>query len=142
LAPVVVSAATLDVASTVFLGGLAFAAISVLAEVHLPLPWSPDNPLRLPALYQAGIWVSLVLGIGFTSMYAWRIASEATRMSRLTAGLALQQRASPGALGRSCGRGRHELGTPLGTIAVVARAERELSTDSHADDFRLLRAGG
>src|SRR4029077_20676238 len=35
LAPVVVSAATLDVPSTVFLGGLAFAAISVLAEVHL-----------------------------------------------------------------------------------------------------------
>ena len=39
------------------------------------------NGLRLPALYQFGIWVSLILGIGFTSIYAWRIASEATRMS-------------------------------------------------------------
>ena len=34
LAPVVVSAATLDVVSTVFLGGLAFGAISLLAGAH------------------------------------------------------------------------------------------------------------
>src|SRR5262249_8508341 len=81
LAPVVIAAATLDVLSTVFLAGLAFGAISFLAQVHLPLPWSPVNGLRLPALYQMGIFVSLLLGIGFTSIYAWRIASEAARMS-------------------------------------------------------------
>jgi two-component system sensor histidine kinase RegB len=143
LAPVVVSAATLDVASTLFLGGLAFAAISVLAEVHLPLPWSLDNPLRLPALYQAGIWVSLLLGIGFTSVYAWRIASETTRMSAALSAtqLALAREHRLAALGGLAAAAAHELGTPLGTIAVVARElEREMSDDSHADDFRLLRA--
>jgi two-component system sensor histidine kinase RegB len=143
LAPVVVSAATLDVASTVFLGGLAFAAISVLAEVHLPLPWSQDDPLRLPALYQAGIWVSLLLGIGFTSMYAWRIASETSRMSAALSAtqLALAREHRLAALGGLAAAAAHELGTPLGTIAVVARElERELSGHSHADDFRLLRA--
>ena len=41
--------------------------------------------LLLPQLYQAGIWTALVIGIGFTSVYAWRIASESARMS---AGLA------------------------------------------------------
>ena len=42
----------------------------------------------LPTLYQAGIWASLVIGIGFTSIYSWRIASEGARMS---AGLAATQ---------------------------------------------------
>src|ERR1700680_2104767 len=65
LAPVVISAATLDVVSTLFLGGLSFGAISLLWQAHMPLPWSPVNGLRLPALYQFGIWGSLLLGIGF-----------------------------------------------------------------------------
>ena len=81
LAPVVISAATLDLLNTVFLCGLAFAAITLLWQAHLPLPWAPVNGFRLPALYQTGIWVSLLLGIGFTSIYAWRIAHEAARMS-------------------------------------------------------------
>ena len=45
------------------------------------LPWPQSEALDLPPLYQAGIWAALVIGIGFTSVYAWRIASESTRMS-------------------------------------------------------------
>jgi two-component system sensor histidine kinase RegB len=143
VAPVVISAATLDVFSTLLLGALSFAAISFLWQAHLPLPWSPVNGLRLPALYQFGIWVSLILGIGFTSIYAWRIASEATRMSAALSAtqLALAREHRLGALGALAAAAAHELGTPLGTIAVVAHElERELKHDAHADDFRLLRA--
>ena len=81
LAPVVVSAATLNVASTLFLGGLSVGAITLLAFAHIPLPWREGAVFTLPDLYQLGIWVSLLLGIGFSSIYAWRIASEASRMS-------------------------------------------------------------
>ncbi len=144
LAPVVISAATLEVGSTLFLGALSFAAISVLAEAHLPLPWSPVNGLRLPPLYQAGIWVSLILGIGFTSIYAWRIAGETTRMSAALSAtqLALAREHRLASLGALAAAAAHELGTPLGTIAVVAHElSRELAQDlEHADDFRLLRA--
>jgi len=143
LAPVVISAATLDVLSTLFLGGLSFGAISLLWQAHLPLPWAPVNGLRLPALYQFGIWVSLLLGIGFTSIYAWRIASEATRMSAALSAtqLALAREHRLAALGALAAAAAHELGTPLGTIAVVAHElERDLAADPHADDFRLLRA--
>src|SRR5258706_391984 len=122
---------------------LLLAAISFLWQAHLPLPWSPVNGLRLPALYQFGIWVSLILGIGFTSIYAWRIASEATRMSAALSAtqLALAREHRLGALGALAAAAAHELGTPLGTIAVVAHElERELKHDAHADDFRLLRA--
>lgn len=143
LAPVVVSAATLNVKSTLFLGALTFIAIALLAHDHVPLPWNSNAPLRLPPLYQFGIVISLILGIGFTSVYAFRIADEATRMSAaLTATqLALAREHRLASLGGLAAAAAHQLGTPLGTIALVARElERELAASAHADDFRLLRA--
>ena len=143
LAPIVVSAATLNVASTVFLGGLAVSAITLLAFAHIPLPWRAGMPFNLPDLYQVGIWASLLLGIGFSSIYARRIASEATRMSAALSAtqLALAREHRLAALGGLAAAAAHELGTPLGTIALVARElEHELSSSPHADDFRLLRA--
>jgi two-component system, sensor histidine kinase RegB len=143
LAPVVVSAATLNVASTLFLGGLSIAAITLLTFAHIPLPWRQGVLFTLPDLYQLGIWVSLLLGIGFSSIYAWRIASEATRMSAALSAtqLALAREHRLAALGGLAAAAAHELGTPLGTIALVARElEHALSSNPHADDFRLLRA--
>ena len=143
LAPVVVSAATLNVASTLFLGGLSIGAITLLTFAHIPLPWRAGILFTLPDLYQLGIWVSLLLGIGFSSVYAWRIASEATRMSAALSAtqLALAREHRLAALGGLAAAAAHELGTPLGTIALVARElEHALSSSPHADDFRLLRA--
>jgi len=99
--------------------------------------------LMLPQLYQAGIWTALVIGIGFTSVYAWRIASEAARMSAGLAAtqLALSSEHRLAALGALATAAAHELGTPLGTIAVVARElERALPENSpEMEDVRLLR---
>ena len=144
LAPVVIAAATLNLSNTIILGSLSFAAISLIAAVHEPLPWSPGETLRLPPLYQGGIWASLVIGIGFTSIYAWRIASEAARMSAGLAAtqLALARENRMASIGALATAAAHELGTPLGTIAVVARElERALPPNSQeAEDARLLRA--
>jgi two-component system, sensor histidine kinase RegB len=144
LAPVVIAASTLDLGNTLILAGLAFAAVSTIAVEHAPLPWAANEPLPLPPLYLVGIWTSLVIGIGFMSIYAWRIASESARMqaglSATQLALAREHRlASLGALATAAA---HELGTPLGTIAVVARElERALPQDSpEAEDVRLLRA--
>lgn len=144
LAPVVIAASTLDLGNTLILAAVAFASVSAIALTHRPLPWSPAEELRIPPLYQGGIWASLVIGIGFTSIYAWRIASEGARMqaglSATQLALAREHRlASLGALATAAA---HELGTPLGTIAVVARElERALPPQSpEAEDVRLLRA--
>ena len=143
LAPVVISAASLELADTLLLGGLSFAAISLLANFHRPLPWTPGEEFHLPLLYRVGIWVSLLLGIGFTSVYAWRISREASRMSAALSAtqLALAREHRLAALGALAAAAAHELGTPLATIAVVARElERELPKDAPmGDDFRLLR---
>lgn len=143
LAPVVIAASTLNLGNTLILAGLAFAAVSLISVVHEPLPWAPDETLHLPALYQVGIWTSIVIGIGFTSIYAWRIASEAARMSAGLAAtqLALARERRMAAIGALATAAAHELGTPLGTIAVVSRElERELPADSaQIEDARLLR---
>jgi two-component system sensor histidine kinase RegB len=144
LAPVVIAAATLNLSNTLILGGLALVSVSVISVVHDPLPWEAGAAIELPLLYQAGIWASLVIGIGFTSVYAWRIASETARMSAGLAAtqLALAREHRLAALGALATAAAHELGTPLGTIAVVARElERALPADTpEAEDVRLLRA--
>jgi len=143
VAPVVIAASTLNLGNTLILGAIALAATSVISVVHDPLPWSHAEHLILPQLYQAGLWASLVLGIGFTSVYAWRIASEGARMSAGLAAtqlaLAREQRLS--SLGALATAAAHELGSPLGTIAIVAHElERALPAGSpEAEDVRLLR---
>jgi len=141
---VVIAAATLNLGNTLILAALALASVSVIALVHYPLPWFPGQHLNLPPLYLGGIWASLVIGIGFTSIYAWRIASEASRMQAGLAAtqLALAREHRLGSLGALATAAAHELGTPLGTIAVVARElERALPPHSpEAEDARLLRA--
>jgi len=144
LAPVVIAATTLNLSNTMILGGVAFFAIALIAVVHEPLPWAPHETLRLPQLYLGGIWASLVIGIGFTTIYAWRIASESARMSAGLAAtqLALAREKRLASIGALATAAAHELGTPLGTIAVVARElERALPPDSpEVEDMRLLRA--
>jgi two-component system sensor histidine kinase RegB len=143
LAPVVIAAATLNLGNTLILAAIAFTSVSLISVWHEPLPWPGGEGFSLPTLYQAGIWASLVIGIGFTSIYAWRIASEGARMSAGLAAtqLALSREHRLSALGALATAAAHELGTPLGTIAVVARElERALpANSSEAEDARLLR---
>src|ERR1700744_3999250 len=80
IAPVVIAAATLDLSNTLLLAAIAFVAVSVIGVIHKPLPWAPNEALALPPLYLGGIWASLVIGIGFTSISAWLLATEARGM--------------------------------------------------------------
>ncbi len=144
LAPIVISAANLSLASTLALAFLAFCSISIISFFHWQLPWDPADPLLLPPLYVAGNWISLTLGIGFCLIYAWRTADEARRMQTALAAaqatLEREQRLSD--LGALAAAAAHELGTPLGTIAIVARElERDIPQSSPwAEDIHLLRS--
>ncbi len=143
LAPVVIAATSLNLHNTMILAFLAFLAVSVIGIWHEPLPWPPGEVLVLPTIYQGGIWSALVLGIGFTAIYAWRVASESARMSAgLSATrLALSRERRLASIGALATAAAHELGTPLGTIAVVSRElERALPENStEIEDARLLR---
>ncbi len=141
LVPVTISATMLNLRSTVYLGALGMLCISLLAFFHEPLPW-PGEGLQLPALYIAGIWFALAIGTAFLAAYAWRVAAEARRMSDALSAtqLALSREQRLSALGSLAAAAAHELGTPLGTIAVVTKElKRDLPDGSpFGDDVDLL----
>jgi two-component system sensor histidine kinase RegB len=143
LGPVLLSAAALPPRLTLMLGGFAAACATVLIFIHYPLPWDADQPLELPAIYTMGVWLSLLLAIGFIGAYAWQLTEEARQLADALAAtelvLAREQHLSQ--LDGLAAAAAHELGTPLSTITVIAtELERGMASDSpHADDVKLLR---
>src|SRR6185295_14952468 len=81
LAPVLISATVLPIRMTVGLGLLAVACASALVFFHLPLPWDTEDPLVLPPIYLFGVWLSIMLAIGVTSLYAFQATEEARKLS-------------------------------------------------------------
>jgi len=144
IAPVTVSASTLPPRVTVALGGLAILVATLLTEFHLPLPWFHHSRFLLPLPYVMGVWAAVVSGILFIGLYSWRTAEEARRMAGALAAaelvLAREQRLS--ALDGLAAAAAHGLGTPLATIAVVAKEllRDAKPSDPHYEDLVLLRA--
>lgn len=142
LAPVTISASSLSLRSTILLMSLAFACVSFVGVFHLPFPWKPGESFALPILYQIGLWTAIGLGLSFSAIYAWRIAQEARRMSDALAALQYvvgrEQRLS--AVGGLAAAAAHELGTPLGTIALIAKELGEEMGDHETigEDVQLL----
>jgi two-component system sensor histidine kinase RegB len=143
LAPVAISATVLSRISTIALFGLGMVCVSALAVWYQPLPW-PGGGLEFPWVYIAGLWVALGTGMLFIAIYLGRVTSESRRMSDALAAsqaaLAREQRLS--AVGGLAAAAAHELGTPLGTIAVIAKEiARDLPKDSPlAEDATILLA--
>jgi len=141
LGPVTVSATILSRAATAILVGLAIACITLLVFWHLPLPWSPGEFYQPPP-YVLGTWTGLAVAAVFISTYVWSVSEEARRMSEALAearqALLREQRFT--ALGGLAAAAAHELGSPLGTIAVVAKElSRAVPEDSPlAEDIELL----
>ena len=143
LAPVLISATALPVRLTVSLGLLAVACASVLVFFHLPLPWDADEPLILPPIYLAGVWFSIVLAIGVTSLYSFQVTEEARKLSDALAAteLVLAREQHLTQLDGLAAAAAHELGTPLSTIVLVSRElERTLAGNADAaGDIKTLR---
>jgi two-component system sensor histidine kinase RegB len=143
LGPVLISATALPARMTLMLAGFTILCATVLMFVHYPLPWSSDDPLELPQPYMVGVWLSLLLCIGYISIYAWQIIEESRQLAEALAAteIVLSREQHLTQLDGLAAAAAHELGTPLSTIALVSRElEKELGPDSrHADDVKLLR---
>jgi two-component system, sensor histidine kinase RegB len=143
LAPITVAATVLSVRPVIALSALAIAVITVLAVWHMPLPWRASGTApSFPSELVLGLWMALAIATVFIGFYAWSIAEAARRLRDAIAAaqlaLAREQRVS--AVGALAAATAHELGSPLATIAVVAKElVRDLPADSpHAEDAQLL----
>src|SRR6187401_356037 len=133
LGPVLISATVLPIRMTVGLGLLAVACASALVFFHLPLPWDSEDPLVLPPIYLFGVWLSIVLAIGVTSLYAFQATEEARKLSDALAAteLVLTREQHLTQLDGLAAAAAHELGTPLATIFLISR---ELEKTVHDND--------
>src|SRR5437762_3796248 len=142
LAPVLISATALPIRFTIALGLLAVACASTLVFLHFPLPWDADDPLVLPPIYLFGVWLSIVLAIGVTSLYAFQLTEESRKLSDALAAteLVLTREQHLTQLDGLAAAAAHELGTPLSTIFLISRElEKTVKDGPLASDLKTLR---
>lgn len=129
--------------SVVMLAGLCYA---LLFPVHRPLVRSDEGALD-PRVMYAGMWLALLLELALIAYFIGRLARSLREREQEL--LAMRDRATRNeqlaTLTTLAAGAAHELGTPLGTIAVVAK-ELELAIDrttggdgDMAEDARLIR---
>lgn len=143
LAPVLISATALPIRFTIALGLLAVASASVLGFFYFPLPWDSDEPLVLPQIYLFGVWLSIIVAIGVTSLYAFQVADEARKLSDALAAteLVLTREQHLTQLDGLAAAAAHELGTPLSTIFLISRELEQTAVGDPqlAGDIKTLR---
>jgi two-component system sensor histidine kinase RegB len=141
IAPVTLAAASLRGRQAFLVGGLAALALVMMSLWSLTPPWPETPPGATPLLFRLAVATAILTGIALTAGYAWRAATEAGRMElalNLTQTvLAREQRLS--ALGGLAAAAAHELGTPLATMAVVAKEmARQAPDGALKEDANLL----
>lgn len=144
LVPVVISASALPLAHTLMLSGLMIGCANLLAFQHFPLPWFSAVNISIPLLYLIGIWSALVATLAFMAVYTFRIATESRQMSRALAAteMVMAREQKLFAIDGLAAAAAHELGTPLGTISLVAKEmQRDIGSDNPMfDDVNLLKS--
>jgi two-component system, sensor histidine kinase RegB len=143
LGPATIAATTLQSRSSVFVGGITVALVSVVALYHRPLR-TAQGVISVPPLFEFGFWLAIVIGVVFLGLYARRVATEVHTMgdALLATQLALAREQKLTDLGGVVAAAAHELGTPLATIKLVST---ELAQDladrpEQAADAALIRA--
>jgi two-component system sensor histidine kinase RegB len=142
IAPVIISASALRIGITVTLGLIAIALVSLVGLFNLPLRFDDGQRLDVPFLFEFGFWLSIVTGILFLGLYAYRVATEIKSMSDalLATQMALAREQKLTDLGGVVAAAAHELGTPLATIKLAsAELMTELTKQPELyDDAKLI----
>ncbi|MEE9375331.1 MAG: ActS/PrrB/RegB family redox-sensitive histidine kinase [Rhizobiaceae bacterium] len=144
VAPVMVSASTLEKFHTLCLGAFAIILITFLTRYHLPLPWNPDEPFNMPFVFVVGIWAAVASTLAFSAIYVFRVAQDTRHLAHALSAteLVLQQEQHLSAFDGLAAAAAHELGTPLATIALVSKEMQHALPKESAlcEDASLLRS--
>lgn len=143
LVPVTISASALELRTTVVLGLAAVALVTLVAVVNIPLRLADGQALQVPAMFEFGFWLSILIGIAFLALYSRRVATEIRTMSDalLATQMALAREQKLTDLGGVVAAAAHELGTPLATIKLASSELVDELADRPAlrEDAELIR---
>ena len=126
--------------TTIILG---FVTSLLLLVISFLLPYQEDmNLLHFPDFYKIGIISSILIGLMFLSYFGIRFAGETKKRSEALNKLqeVIAKEYELESLGGQAAAAAHSLGTPLATIAVVAKELKKEIGDNNdvSKDIDLL----
>ncbi len=138
--PTIVSSTFLSMGTTIILGVITSFLLFLLTytHLHLPLPGLNSEIFEVPNFYKQGILIAILIGLIFLSYFGIRFAGETKKRSEALNKLqeVISKEYELESLGGQAAAAAHSLGTPLATIAVVAKElkkeigdEKEFSKD-------------
>jgi two-component system sensor histidine kinase RegB len=132
VAPTLLSAMTLGRIATLLIGAFSILSLSLVIGWHGPPPL-PTGVAAPEALFQIGVWTATTAAICLVVVFGGRIAGENRNMADalVATHLAVAREHHMTSLGALAAAAAHELGSPLGTISVIAR---ELANEVTPDD--------
>jgi len=121
--PAIVSSTFLSMGTTIILGFITSLILFTLTHYYLPLPGLLVENFEVPSFYKFGILISILIGLIFLSYFGIRFAGETKKRSEALNKLqeVIAKEYELESLGGQAAAAAHSLGTPLATIAVVAK---------------------
>ena len=121
--PTIVSSTFLSMGTTIILGVITSFLLFLLSYTYLPLPGLESNIFDVPNFYKQGILIAILIGLIFLSYFGIRFAGETKKRSEALNKLqeVISKEYELESLGGQAAAAAHSLGTPLATIAVVAK---------------------
>ena len=142
IVPIAISIDNLPIRSSIILIILTLISVSILGFYNYPLMQGDTSFLVNPTILNIGIWVSLIVTILFLSFYVGRLTNESREVSRalkVTEEL-LSNEQNLSSLDGLAAAAAHQLGTPLGTINLIAGEllNNEKLSKEGEDDLKIL----
>ncbi len=142
IVPSIVSSTLLKIRSTVFLVFFTAVLLLLLTLYYLPLPHPGDLHFHVPKYYLYSIPISVIIVLIFLSYFGGRFGFESrTRADALNKlELIIAKEKELESIGYQAAAAAHSLGTPLSTIAVIAKELKKEITQNpkHVKDVDLL----
>tara|TARA_B100001996_G_scaffold128757_1_gene97768 strand:- start:398 stop:1684 length:1287 start_codon:yes stop_codon:yes gene_type:complete len=140
--PAIVSSTFLTLRSTVNLSIITILALVIITINHYPLPHTGDLHFHVPNYYLYAIPTAVIVGLVFLTYFGARFGSESRKrteaLNKLELILAKEHELE--SIGERAAAAAHSLGTPLSTIAVIAKElQKEIGDNSkYSKDINLL----
>ena len=142
IVPAIVSSTFLNLKSTVNLSIVTLIILAVITIYNLPLPHYGQLHFHVPDTYLFALPVSIIITLIFLTYFGVRFGIESRKrteaLNKLELILAKEHELE--SIGLQAAAAAHSLGTPLSTIAVIAKEmEKEIGKNSkYTKDIDLL----